>query len=113
MDKVVLRQDSASMPGNLTKRVQPFIDSGFLDLKLWNEEFDNIRSIPRLGEKCAEPQLLGTYSWIGFIDLDEFFVVFRKCAARCEVLFFVSCYFTMEWLCGSVASFAAAGLPSR
>ena len=77
MDKVVLRENSAAIPANLTARVQPYIDSGFLDLGVWKGAF----SQRRLGEQCADPKLLGSYSWIGFPDLDEFIIMFEKCAS--------------------------------
>jgi hypothetical protein len=74
----VLRENSPELNPDLIPRLQPFTESGFLDIDVWNGGFSQ-RS---LGEACTDEKLAGKYSWIGFPDVDEFIIMYQECATK-------------------------------
>jgi hypothetical protein len=76
VDKIMLRENGETINSTLAKRMQPFVDIGFLDVEVWPGHF----SQRMLGQRCSRAGYLGTYSWIGFPDIDEFIVVLEECA---------------------------------
>jgi hypothetical protein len=78
IDKIMLRENNAALNPDLVPRLQPFVDSGFLDVDVWPGRFLQ----RELGEACTDVKLLGKFSWIGLIDVDEFIIMYQECAPR-------------------------------
>ena len=76
MDKIMLRENGPELNPDLVPRLQSFIDAGFLDIGVWTSTFNQ----RNLAEFCSKPDQLGKFSWIGFPDVDEFMIMFDKCA---------------------------------
>lgn len=72
-DRVFLRENAASVPAALAARLQPYIDSGFLDLGPLPGPKHPLQN--RWYNRCSKPDLAGQYSWVAFVDLDEYIVV--------------------------------------
>jgi hypothetical protein len=74
---VFLRENGDEVPEYLVTATQHHVDSGFLDLGI--VPGDKHPNQNRWHNRCTKPDLAGAYSWIAFIDLDEFLVLMEKC----------------------------------
>ena len=79
MDHIFLKENGAGIPRLLGPRVQEFVDSGFLTLGTLPGPKHPLQN--RWYNRCSKPDMAGLYSWVTFIDLDEFLVVLDGCGS--------------------------------
>lgn len=80
MDKVFLRENGEEVPEALLAATKQHVDSGFLDLSTWPGEKHPSQN--RWHNRCSQFDLAGAFSWIAYIDLDEFMILMEKCALK-------------------------------
>jgi hypothetical protein len=78
VDKVFLRENGENVPAHLVTATQKHVDSGFLDLgTVPGAKHPNQN---RWNNRCSQSDMAGAFSWIAFIDLDEFLILMEQCA---------------------------------
>jgi hypothetical protein len=68
------------VPEYLVTATQRHVDSGFLDLGSIEGEKHPTQN--RWNNRCSQPDFAGAYSWIAYIDIDEFLILMDKCARQ-------------------------------
>lgn len=89
MDKVFLRENGDEVPPELVTATQQHVDSGFLDLGIVPGEKHPNQN--RWHNRCSQSDLAGAFSWIAYIDLDEFLILMEKCVLTTLVQVYSPC----------------------
>lgn len=77
MNHIFLRENGPRVRASQLPSLQPFIDSGFLTLDFLPGPKHPLQN--RWYNRCSKADMAGAYSWVAFLDLDEFMVVLDKC----------------------------------
>jgi hypothetical protein len=78
VDKIFLRENGESVPNEITAATKSFVEEGYLDLgTIKGPKHPNQNLWHNL---CSQSHLAGAFSWVAYIDLDEFLVVLEEYA---------------------------------